>query len=120
MSLLVSDRDRADTAVFTHHRLLGARIHLQAQVPTVHQDAVAVSVEVQLDGGSWLEAELSAPLSDDAWVQWKVDLDLSEGDHELAVRATDGTGFTQSPIPVPPAPDGAEGWHTIRFSASAS
>ena len=86
-----------------------------AWAPTLGID----KVEVQLDGGSWLEAELSAPLSDDAWVQWKVDLDLSEGDHELAVRATDGTGFTQSPIPVPPAPDGAEGWHTIRFSASA-
>ena len=75
-------------------------------------------VEVQLDGGEWREAELSAPLSNDAWVQWKVDLDLVDGDHELVVRATDGTGFTQSPIEVPPAPDGAEGWHSVSFSAS--
>ena len=75
-------------------------------------------VEVQLDGGAWQETELSTPLSGDAWVQWRIDLELTDGDHELLVRATDGTGFTQSPIEVPPAPNGAEGWHTVRFSAA--
>ena len=76
-------------------------------------------VEVQVDEGPWLEAEISTPLSEDSWVQWKVDVDLAPGDHTARVRATDGTGFTQSPDPVPPAPDGAEGWHEIRFSAGS-
>ena len=75
-------------------------------------------VEVQLDDRPWQQAELSKPLSDDAWVQWRIDLDLTEGDHTIRVRATDGTGFTQSETPVPPRPDGAEGWHTVAFAAS--
>ena len=76
-------------------------------------------VEVQVDDGEWVQAELSEPLSDNAWVQWKVDADLAEGDHTAIVRATDGTGTTQSPIPVPPDPNGAEGWHTVQFKVEA-
>ncbi len=75
-------------------------------------------VEVRLDDGPWRVAELSEPLSDDAWVQWKLDVDLSEGEHTVAVRATDGTGFTQSDALVDPAPNGAEGWHTVTFRAT--
>ncbi len=76
------------------------------------------AVEVQLDDGPWTEAELTEPLSADAWVQWKLDVDLADGNHTLRVRATDGTGFTQPEPPVPPRPDGAEGWHSVTFSAS--
>lgn len=76
-------------------------------------------VEVQLDSGFWMEAELSEPLSNDSWVQWKIAVDLAEGDHTLRVRATDGTGFSQSETAVPPDPNGAEGWHTVEFSAAA-
>lgn len=77
-------------------------------------------VELSIDDGPWTEAELSVPLSDDAWVQWRLDTELEEGDHEVRVRATDGTGATQSEGPVPPAPDGAEGWHTVRYSVVGS
>jgi DMSO/TMAO reductase YedYZ molybdopterin-dependent catalytic subunit len=77
------------------------------------------AVEVSIDDGPWQLAELSEPLSDDSWVQWKLDTELTEGDHEVRVRATDGTGFTQSPDPVPPAPNGAEGWHSVGFSVTA-
>ena len=35
------------------------------------------------------------------------------GDHEIRVRATDGTGEVQTDDIAPPAPDGASGWHTI-------
>jgi hypothetical protein len=51
-------------------------------------------------------------------VQWRIDVDLAEGDHTVTVRATDGTGFTQSESPVDPAPNGAEGWHQVRFRAA--
>jgi hypothetical protein len=72
---------------------------------------------VQLDDGPWIEADLSEPLSDDAWVQWKAHLDLGEpGGHRLRVRATDGTGATQPQELAPPRPDGATGWHAVPFN----
>ncbi|MGI9586445.1 MAG: molybdopterin-dependent oxidoreductase, partial [Acidimicrobiia bacterium] len=76
-------------------------------------------VEMQIDDGPWVETELSEPLSDDAWVQWKADAMVAEGDHTVRVRATDGTGETQGEEPVPPRPDGAEGWHMNTFTATA-
>lgn len=82
-----------------------------AWAPTLGIDRV----EVQIDDGPWLETQLSVPLSDSSWVQWAIEADVSEGNHTLAVRATDGTGMTQSSERVAPRPDGAEGWHTIRF-----
>lgn len=77
-------------------------------------------VEVQIDDGPWQVAELSAPLSTNSWVQWAFEADVSEGQHTISVRATDGTGTTQPESRVPPRPDGAEGWHTVRFEAVAS
>lgn len=77
------------------------------------------TVEVQIDGGEWQPARISEPLSDAAWVQWVVEVDWEPGEHEITVRATDGTGFTQEPGPVPPQPDGAEGWDTVVFEVEA-
>ncbi len=74
-------------------------------------------VEVQIDGGSWVRADVSEPLSENAWVQWKLDSELSAGRHIISVRATDGTGFTQTEAEVSPRPNGAEGWHTIQITA---
>jgi hypothetical protein len=75
-------------------------------------------VEVEVDAsGDWREAETSTPLSDDAWVQWRTVVELAPGPHRLRVRASDGAGRTQPPGPVPPAPDGAEGWHGVRVEA---
>lgn len=70
-------------------------------------------VEVQIDNGAWTEAELSEPLSKDAWRQWRLDHDFTTGSHRIRVRATDGTGQAQSENEIPPAPNGAEGWHTV-------
>lgn len=61
----------------------------------------------------WFPAELAAVDSDETWVQWRFDWDAPEGDWFIQSRATDKSGFTQSPIPVAPAPNGAEGFHTI-------
>jgi len=74
-------------------------------------------VEVQVDDGPWTEAELSKPLSNDAWLQWMLPTVFGEGEHQVRVRATDRTGFTQTEPEVQPAPDGAEGWHTIMVTA---
>ncbi len=75
-------------------------------------------VEVRLDDGPWQEAVLSQPLNDTTWVQWRADVDLPAGDHAVTVRATDGTGTTQSEPPRPEHPDGAEGWHQVRVSVA--
>jgi hypothetical protein len=71
-------------------------------------------VEVQLgEDGDWVEADLSEPLSDAAWVQWKVDWEPTSGRHLLTCRATDGDGEVQTSDVRPPAPDGATGWHSL-------
>jgi DMSO/TMAO reductase YedYZ molybdopterin-dependent catalytic subunit len=75
-------------------------------------------VEVRVDGGAWQDAEQLDPLSDATWVQWRLPVTLDDGDHELTVRATDGDGEPQPEGPRPPAPDGAEGWHSIRVRTS--
>jgi DMSO/TMAO reductase YedYZ molybdopterin-dependent catalytic subunit len=71
-------------------------------------------VEVQFgEGAGWVEAELSEPLSENAWVQWRADWEAMEpGTYVITCRATDGDGNTQTPEIVPPAPDGATGWHS--------
>jgi DMSO/TMAO reductase YedYZ molybdopterin-dependent catalytic subunit len=74
-------------------------------------------VEVAVDG-TWRTAVLSTPISDATWVQWVADWDATSGDHEILVRATDGTGTVQEVRSTPPAPDGARGWHTIRVSVA--
>ena len=80
-----------------------------AWAPTLGIDRV----EVSIDGGPWLEAALSEPLSKDTWRQWVYDWDATPGRHELRTRATDGTGEIQTAEAVAPRPGGATGYHTI-------
>lgn len=70
-------------------------------------------VEVRVDDGPWQEATLAAEPSVDAWRLWRLDWDATPGRHTLTVRATDGTGETQTEQVAPPAPDGASGWHSV-------
>jgi DMSO/TMAO reductase YedYZ molybdopterin-dependent catalytic subunit len=69
-------------------------------------------VEVSVDG-TWQEARLSSPISDATWVQWVFDWAATSGQHVVQVRATDGTGVTQTELQSRPAPDGARGWDTV-------
>ena len=75
------------------------------------------TVEVRLDGNTWTRAELGGVPTVDTWVQWAATLDVPAGDHTLAVRATDKSGYTQTSARVDVVPDGATGWDTIEFSA---
>jgi DMSO/TMAO reductase YedYZ molybdopterin-dependent catalytic subunit len=71
-------------------------------------------VEVSIDGGDWQPAEMSVPLNDATWVQWRLRWTAADpGGHEIRVRATDGEGVTQTAEVTAPAPDGARGYHTI-------
>jgi DMSO/TMAO reductase YedYZ molybdopterin-dependent catalytic subunit len=71
-------------------------------------------VEVTNDNGkTWSEARLRRPLGPYTWVLWTIDFVLPEGEHTIAVRATDGTGETQTNKMTSTLPDGATGWHTV-------
>ena len=75
-------------------------------------------VEVNVDDEGWLPCQLSEAVSDESWVQWHREWTPSAGRHRIQVRATDGDGITQSPEEVSPAPNGAEGWHTVNVNVS--
>ena len=53
-------------------------------------------VEVQIDDGDWVEAKLGDVLSDETWREWMIEWDAVPGSHTAQVRATDGTGETQT------------------------
>ncbi len=108
----------------------GARIDVPSRGDQVAAGTVVVAgvawapqrgidrVEVLVDDERVETAELITPLSDATWVQWRCPVTLDSGEHRLAVRAVDGDGVLQSEGPAPPAPDGAEGWHTLRLGVA--
>ena len=75
-------------------------------------------VEVQVDDEPWREATLGPVLSGNTWCQWLLQWDATPGTHTLQVRATDGTGETQTEDHAPPEPDGATGWDSHRVKVS--
>jgi DMSO/TMAO reductase YedYZ molybdopterin-dependent catalytic subunit len=75
-------------------------------------------VEVRIDDADWVEATLGTDPSIDTWRQWSYVWDAESGDHQIQVRATDESGYTQTGDEVGVVPDGATGWHTIDVSVS--
>jgi DMSO/TMAO reductase YedYZ molybdopterin-dependent catalytic subunit len=73
-------------------------------------------VEVRVDDGDWAEATLGSDPTTDSWRQWAYAWDATPGQHQLQVRATDNTGYTQTGQRVDVVPNGATGWHTIDVS----
>ena len=78
-------------------------------------------VDVSCDGGRhWRQASLRHGVTPWSWTLWRIALDLTRGEHELAVRAWDTAGQTQ-----PAAPDEVwnvkgylgTAWHRIRVTA---
>jgi len=74
-------------------------------------------VEYQVDGGDWTRATLGKVPSLDTWVQWTGEIEVDSGRHNLVVRATDKSGYTQTPVRTDVVPSGATGWHGIEFDA---
>ena len=73
-------------------------------------------VEVNIDDEGWLPCNLGEAVGDESWVQWHRQWTPTAGRHRIQVRATDGDGETQGEREVPPAPNGAEGWHTVNVN----
>ncbi len=76
------------------------------------------AVQVQVDDGEWQAAQLSEPLSNDTWRQWKLPWTAISGQHTLQVRAVDGSGAVQSATQQPPAPNGASGYDSRTVSVT--
>ncbi|MFG2625943.1 molybdopterin-dependent oxidoreductase [Streptomyces sp. NPDC048473] len=75
-------------------------------------------VEVRVDGGPWHPARLAAEDSRDTWRQWVWEWPATSGRHTLEVRATDGTGATQTGQRAGTVPNGATGWHSVEVEVS--
>lgn len=73
-------------------------------------------VEISLNDGEWVEAELRTPLSETTWVIWRYDWPLQEGEQRFAVRCYDGSGGLQVTEQRRNKPNGATGTHTFEAS----
>ncbi len=73
-------------------------------------------VEVRVDGGEWVQAELRRPISETTWVIWRYDWPFAAGDHFLEVRCVEGDGTPQIERVADVAPSGATGIHAVRVT----
>jgi DMSO/TMAO reductase YedYZ molybdopterin-dependent catalytic subunit len=71
------------------------------------------AVEVRVDKGPWHQARLAAVPDIDTWRQWVWEWDATPGTHVIEARATDATGYTQTPLQEPPEPNGASGYPSV-------
>jgi hypothetical protein len=73
-------------------------------------------VEVKVDDGDWVDAELGDEDIDDAWRLWRLPWTATPGAHIIRARTTDKQGVTQTEEPTPPEPNGASGYPTRGFT----
>jgi hypothetical protein len=66
-------------------------------------------VELRVDNGEWMPAELRTPLSGQTWVVWRYDWPMQRGKHTFTVRCFEGDGTAQIAQQAPPDPSGASG-----------
>ena len=74
-------------------------------------------VEIKINESAWQDATLGPEVANTTWRQWWMKWSPPTGDHRISVRATDGKGKRQGEKEVSVLPNGAEGWHTINFTA---
>ncbi len=76
------------------------------------------AVEARVDNGPWHEARLAAVPGLDTWRQWMWEWEAAAGNHVIQARATDKTGYTQTPAQAPPEPNGATGYPGVSVVVS--
>jgi len=77
------------------------------------------AVEVRVDNGQWQAATLAPAPNIDTWVQWVYQWDNAQpGTHLIEARATDKTGYTQTSVQEPVAPNGATGYPASQVTVS--
>src|SRR5690242_21230519 len=78
------------------------------------------AVEVRVDRGPWHQARLAAVPGIDTWRQWVWPWPATPGNHLLEARATDHSGYTQTPLQAQPEPDGASGYPSATVTVRGS
>ena len=77
------------------------------------------AVEVRVDRGPWQRATLAAVPGIDTWRQWVMHWNATAGNHVIEARATDKTGYTQTPVEVPTVPNGATGYPIVQVNVTS-
>ncbi|WP_033296372.1 molybdopterin-dependent oxidoreductase [Amycolatopsis jejuensis] len=75
-------------------------------------------VEIRIDNGAWQPVTLSAEVNLNTWRMWWTQIALKHGTHQVFVRATDKTSYTQTDQRAGTVPNGATGWHSTTFIAT--
>lgn len=104
---------------------MSSRIDTPRGLATVRQGVVGVGgvawaqpdgvagVQLQVDGGDWVDATLAPGAGGSAWRQWTYPWNARSGRHSLTVRAIDANGAIQVGERSEPFPSGSTGWHQI-------
>jgi DMSO/TMAO reductase YedYZ molybdopterin-dependent catalytic subunit len=77
-------------------------------------------VQVRVDEGEWMDAELGGVPSNDTWVQWVARISPPPGKHLIEARAFDGDGVPQTDEYAPVAPDGAQGYPRLTINVTSA
>ena len=115
----VPNRSRIDGPGLTEPFRAGSTVSLNGMA--FAGDRGVSAVEVSTDGQqNWQPAEISYPGTRLTWSFWRYDwVPERAGDHELAVRMTDGDGMLQTAEIRGTAPQGATGYHIVSASVVA-
>ncbi|GAB2775730.1 hypothetical protein GCM10027020_31190 [Nocardioides salsibiostraticola] len=77
-------------------------------------DGVA-DVQVRIDDGPWISAELADDLGPTSWRRWRAKVNVRPGTHVVSARCVAADGTIQKEQLTPPFPDGATGHHSLRL-----
>ncbi|MBK8021628.1 MAG: molybdopterin-dependent oxidoreductase [Chloroflexi bacterium] len=83
-------------------------------------DRGIAKVEVRIDGGDWVGAQIRSAVSDRTWNLWRYDWPFVEGDHTFEVRCVEGDGAMQMEAVAGTRPSGATGLHSVRTTVSGT
>jgi len=70
-------------------------------------------VELSIDDGPWVPAEMAEEVNGSTWRQWSYVWDASPGRHTVTARAIDNNGAIQTADRDEPLPDGVSGHHSV-------
>lgn len=71
------------------------------------------AVQIRIDGGPWLDTELTTQVTFDTWRQWRTTWAATPGTHQIEVRAADTAGNLQPQARTPVFPSGSTGWELV-------
>jgi DMSO/TMAO reductase YedYZ molybdopterin-dependent catalytic subunit len=109
----VKTESRIDVPTGVNPIKVGKPVSIAGEAWAQHKGIEAV--EVRVGQGPWQEARLAAVPGIDTWRQWVYDwkVDVKPGNYLVEARATDKTGYTQTSLQEPPAPNGATGYPAV-------